>query len=171
MPTSTMPTATVARKPHHLIRFDLCCIVFVGGALGTVLRYALSTLPAAGAFQIGTFVANMLAAFCYATLSAYLPAASWIRPQLKEPLNRGLGMGLCGGLSTMSTLALEEFIALRDGAAAGMVAYCSTTFICGLLLAWFGAALGSALAREHTAKAADNGNADNSGDVDKEASR
>ena len=38
--------------------FHLCCVVFVGGMLGTVLRYALSALPATGAFHVGTFAAN-----------------------------------------------------------------------------------------------------------------
>ena len=148
-----MSTTISAGKPHHLIRFDVCCIVFVGGAVGTALRYAFSMLPTADAFHTGTFVANMIAALCYAALSAYLSAASWIRQQVKEPMNRGLGMGLCGGLSTMSTLALEEFTALRGGEMTGMIIYCLATFACGLLLAWLGATAGSALARMYAMKA------------------
>ena len=47
----------------------------------------------------------------------------------------------------MSTLALEEFTALRDGMTAGVIIYCLATFACGLLLAWLGAAIGTRLAK------------------------
>ena len=166
-----MSTSTAIGKPRHLIRFDLYCIVFVGGALGTALRYAFSVLPASGTFHIGTFAANMLAAFCYAGLSAYLPAAAWIGSRLKESMNRGLGMGLCGGLSTMSTLAVEEFTALRDDGTAGMIGYCLITFACGLALAWLGASLGYALAKSHAANASRENNDDNDGNFGEESAR
>ena len=60
----------------------------------------------------------------------------------KEYVNRGCGMGMCGGLSTMSTLALEEFTMLHDGKAMDCAAYCCTTFIVGCLLAYVGAHVG-----------------------------
>ena len=40
-------------------------------------------------------------------------------------------MGMCGGLSTMSTLAVEEFTLLRTSAVAGAIVYCLTTFVAG----------------------------------------
>ena len=54
-------------------------------------------------------------------------------------------MGMCGGLSTMSTLAVEEFTLLRTGVVAGAIVYCLTTFVAGLVIAYAGARLGSAL--------------------------
>lgn len=90
-------------------------VVFCGGAIGTAIRYAFAQIPAAGSFHTGTFVANMLACFCYAGLTAYLAGASRFGARSKELASRGLGMGVCGGLSTMSTLALEGFTAIRDG--------------------------------------------------------
>lgn len=54
-------------------------------------------------------------------------------------------MGMCGGLSTMSTLALEGFTALRGGDPAqtvGAVLYLLITFALGLAVAIVGVAVG-----------------------------
>ena len=93
-------------------------------------------------FHIGTFAANMAACFVYAALSAWLGGTRRIVGRAKEYVNRGCGMGMCGGLSTMSTLALEEFTMLHDGKAMDCAAYCCTTFIVGCLLAYVGAHVG-----------------------------
>ena len=131
---------------QHIIRFDLVCVVFLGGCLGTALRYALSLIPAHGWFHAGTFAANMIACFCYAALSAWLGGTGRLAGRAKEYVNRGFGMGMCGGLSTMSTLAVEEFMLLHGVDAAGGVAYCFATFAVGFALAYAGAAAGTRLA-------------------------
>ncbi len=156
--------------------------VFCGGFVGTLIRYILSlVLPQDGAdggvMYWGTFTANMIAAFVYAAVAAYLASAPWLGAQRKERTNRALGMGLCGGLSTMSTLALEGVTQLRaareasgtavqgvDSAAvivsssgsgttipadAAFVIYVGLTFIIGVLLAYAGSALGAKLAAGH----------------------
>lgn len=127
---------------QHIIRVDLICVVFLGGCIGTALRYAYSVIPDCGAFHIGTFAANMAACFVYAALSAWLGGTRRTVGRAKEYVNRGCGMGMCGGLSTMSTLALEEFTMLHDGKAMDCAAYCCTTFIVGCLLAYVGAHVG-----------------------------
>ena len=86
---------------QHIIRVDLICVVFLGGCIGTALRYACSVIPDCGAFHIGTFAANMAACFVYAALSAWLGGTRRTVGRAKEYVNRGCGMGMCGGLSTM----------------------------------------------------------------------
>lgn len=128
------------------IHLDIALAVFCGGAIGTAIRYAFAQIPAAGSFHTGTFVANMLACFCYAGLTAYLAGSSRFGARSKEFASRGLGMGVCGGLSTMSTLALEGFTAICDGQAAAGIAYLLVTFVLGLACATAGVWTGTHLA-------------------------
>jgi CrcB protein len=79
--------------------------IFVGGAIGTLVRAALSEAfprpPTAWPWPI--FIVNIVAAFVlgYAVtrLQERLPLSSYRRPLL--------GTGVCGGLSTFSTMQVE----------------------------------------------------------------
>nr|WP_083212239.1 fluoride efflux transporter CrcB [Mycobacterium malmoense] len=79
--------------------------VFVGGATGTLLRAALSTwLPTGvGEWPWATLGVNIIGAFMVSffttRLLERLPLSSFRRPLL--------GTGLCGGLTTFSTMQLE----------------------------------------------------------------
>jgi fluoride exporter len=79
--------------------------VFAGGALGTVVRAGLSeAFPhAPTAWPWPTFGVNIVAAFLLGyfvtRLQERLPLSSYRRPLL--------GTGLCGGLSTFSTMQVE----------------------------------------------------------------
>lgn len=141
----TRTTTPPARKLPD-IHLDIMLVVFCGGTIGTAIRYAFAQIPAAGGFHTGTFVANMLACFCYAGLTAYLAGSSRFGTRSKELASRGLGMGVCGGLSTMSTLALEGFTAIRDGQAMAGIAYLLVTFALGLTCAATGVWAGTHLA-------------------------
>ena len=79
--------------------------IFVGGALGTLLRAGLAeAFPRpATAWPWPTFAVNVVAAFLLGyfvtRLQERLPLSSYRRPLL--------GTGLCGGLSTFSTMQVE----------------------------------------------------------------
>ena len=114
--------------------------VFVGGALGTVARAVLGTLaaPDPARWPWPTFVVNVVGAFLlgYFTtrLLERLPLSSYRRPML--------GTGLCGGLTTFSTMQVETLKMLEShhyglairypvaSIAAGLVAvYLSTSLV------------------------------------------
>lgn len=133
---------------------QLYVVVFIGGAIGTCVRYLLGlAIPAtAGGFHFGTLAANLLACFVYAGLSAYLAQADWIRPRKRELVNRGAGMGVCGGLSTMSTLALEGFTGILGGQAGQALLYLLVSVVLGLLVAFAGVWCADRLAAGHRAE-------------------
>ena len=79
--------------------------IFLGGTVGTALRVALTRLPIAGApaWPWITFAVNLAGAFALGyfvtRLQERLPLSTYRRPLL--------GTGLCGALTTFSTLQLE----------------------------------------------------------------
>jgi CrcB protein len=88
--------------------------IFAGGALGTLARAALAQgFPhSATSWPWPTFAVNIVAAFLlgyFATrLQERLPLSSYRRPLL--------GTGLCGGLSTFSTMQVELLKMISAGA-------------------------------------------------------
>jgi CrcB protein len=93
--------------------------IFVGGALGTLARAALAqAFPhSATSWPWPTFAVNIVAAFLLGyfvtRLQERLPLSSYRRPLL--------GTGLCGGLSTFSTMQVE-IVEMLDAHAWGLAA-------------------------------------------------
>lgn len=143
--------------PYPFISPIIAGVVFLGGCVGTGVRYALSPLPVLGAssqttpgsFHLGTFIANMIACFCYAALVSYLAQAPWIPARRRELVSRSCGMGICGGLSTLSALALEVFLSLHAGSVFGALLYIVLTFAGGFVLALLGVRLATWMAEHH----------------------
>jgi len=103
--------------------------VFAGGAVGTLLRAGLSVafpFPASH-WPWPTFVVNVVGAFLlgyFATrLQERLPLSSYRRP--------ALGTGLCGGLTTFSTMQVEIVRMLEGHYFALALGYAAASLLAG----------------------------------------
>jgi fluoride exporter len=105
--------------------------IFAGGFIGAIARAGLGeVLPhSSEQWPWATFVVNIAGAFAlgYFTtrLQERLPLSSYRRPFL--------GTGLCGALTTFSTMQLELLSMLDDGNAALALAYAATSVTGGFL--------------------------------------
>lgn len=109
----------------------LLAAVFAGGFVGAVLRAALAeALPAEpGRWPWATFIVNIVGAFLlgYFTtrLQERLPLSTYRRPLL--------GTGLCGGLTTFSTVQVELLQMLDERDIALAAAYALASVVIGFL--------------------------------------
>ncbi|MFM7814199.1 MAG: fluoride efflux transporter FluC [Flavobacteriales bacterium] len=83
-------------------------LVFIGGGLGSVLRFALTNLLGSSAFIWATWTANILAA-CVIGLLVGLGVR-----ENQPPYWLLLAVGFCGGLSTFSTFSLETLQLIKQ---------------------------------------------------------
>ena len=130
-------------------------VVFVGGFVGVGFRRATDLLlPSVNGspFVVGTFVSNMLACFLFAMLTEYMATASWLRRRVRQVVSRGVGLGLLGGLSTMSGVMLETMEGLHERHIASALGYLAGNFAGGLLTAAAGVVLMQALLSRSTRK-------------------
>lgn len=111
--------------------------VFIGGGLGSVLRYGL-TLGATRILSLplwGTFTANMLGCLAIGFVGGIISTHA---VSLSSATRLFITVGLLGGLTTFSTLNLEALELLRLGKVSWVIGYLFITTITGLLLAALG---------------------------------
>ncbi len=112
--------------------------IYAGGVIGALIRVGLAQEfpPAAGAWPWPTFAVNMAGAL----LLGYFFALFRERPaeSLHHPF---LGIGICGTLTTFSTLQLELYEMVDGGHLGLAAAYCGLTIAAGYLCVRLGIGL------------------------------
>jgi CrcB protein len=113
--------------------------IALGGAVGTVSRYAVSQWFARehGAFPFGTLVINVLGSFLIAFMARVLTT-----PGSSPVLRAALTIGFCGGFTTFSTFSAEFVTLVQEGRSLRAVLYAVLSVISGVLAVVAGLALG-----------------------------
>lgn len=104
--------------------------LFAGGAVGTALRALLDTaLPlSSGHWPWATFTVNLAGA----ALLAVVLGVARRRRRTWETWRLALGTGVCGGLTTFSTLQVEALGLFRHGDLFLAISYLTATVAGGL---------------------------------------
>ncbi|MGE0068425.1 MAG: fluoride efflux transporter CrcB [Solirubrobacterales bacterium] len=112
--------------------------IYAGGVVGALIRVGLAEAfpPAAGTWPWPTFAVNLVGAL----LLGYFFALYRDHPEesLHHPF---LGTGICGTLTTFSTLQLELYELVDRGETGLAAAYCAATVLAGYLLVRVGIGL------------------------------
>lgn len=115
--------------------------IALGGMVGSLGRYAVGlTLPhGAGDFPWATFTVNVSGALAMGMLVAYLVD----RPGVHDLARPFLAVGLLGGWTTFSALAVETVSLGTAGHHGVAIGYVAATFVAGVLAVEVGDRLGS----------------------------
>ena len=111
-------------------------LVFVGGGLGSSLRYLIGKYlnSVETGIPYGTFAANIIGSFIIGlALGLALKYNS-----ISSNTILFVAVGFCGGFTTFSTFAYEIHVFLKNGDFTSFAIYTIASFIIGFLAVFFG---------------------------------
>ena len=110
--------------------------VFIGGGLGSVLRYIIGRYlnQTGSGFPLGTFTANILGSLLIGIIIG-LAAKNNTLSQNQTLL---LATGFCGGFTTFSTFAYENHVLFKSGDFTSFALYTFASFIAAFLAVFAG---------------------------------
>ncbi|HXC56275.1 MAG TPA: fluoride efflux transporter CrcB [Rhizomicrobium sp.] len=118
------------------MQLGILLAVALGGALGSLLRYAVATViqsPASSGYPWGIFIVNITGGF----LMGVIVELSALKLQITPEVRAFLTVGILGGYTTFSTFSLDSVLLIQRGAYASAAAYIvgSTVLSIGALFA------------------------------------
>lgn len=121
-------------------------LVFVGGGIGSLMRYLTALLMAAwfgAVFPFGTLTVNVTGSLLIGLLATLADERGILGPQARL----FLVVGLLGGFTTFSSFSLETFRLARDGEMTGALLNVTGNLGLGLICVWLGVGLGRVVER------------------------
>ncbi|ERN54652.1 CrcB family protein [Alkalihalophilus marmarensis] len=115
--------------------------ISIGGAIGTTFRYIFNIVTLETGYPLGTIIENLGGSFLLGFLTAW-----FIVFKPKEWVKTGLGVGLCGGFTTMSTFAADSVL-LYSVHIYNTLIYVVISLFGGVVCALAGSVLGTAIAK------------------------
>lgn len=105
-------------------------LVFIGGGLGSGLRYILSKyLNASTLIPYGTLIANIGGSLILGIALGWAIKTN----NLSTPTNLLISVGFCGGFTTFSTFSFENYALLKSGDYFPFLLYFFGSLLIGLL--------------------------------------
>ncbi len=120
--------------------------IALGGAIGSVSRYAVSSAIARGVNEVfpwGTLFANISGCFLIG-LFAMLTGPDG-RVLVAPDFRQFFTVGICGGYTTFSSFSLQTLALARDGDMTRAGLNVAGSVVCCLLGVWLGSVLGAAI--------------------------
>lgn len=111
-------------------------LVFIGGGLGSSLRYLITLLVrlTSTQFPYATLIANLMGCFLIGLLVGHLNRIGL----LKESLHLLFVIGFCGGLTTFSSFTLDFFYLIKTSSFLLPLLYFIGNIVLGMLLLLLG---------------------------------
>ncbi len=114
-----------------------CLCVFLGGGLGSLLRFLCSQLIPTphilGKFPLQTFFVNMLGCLIIGLLASF-----FANHDVRDSLRNFFIAGLCGGFTTFSTFSRESFSLIQSSDISIAILYIALSLILGILFVAIG---------------------------------
>jgi CrcB protein len=114
------------------LSFKSILLIFIGGGLGSIVRYYLSHLMNSYQlikFNLGTLSVNVIGSFFIGLILGYVLKS---QPENQNLISFAV-IGFCGGFTTFSSFSYDNFLLLKQGDYLQFLIYAVGSLVVGLL--------------------------------------
>jgi len=109
-------------------------LVFLGGGLGSTIRFILNKLIPNDSFPFSTLIVNLIGSFLIGLIISYLIKNN----MLKSDYFLLLVVGICGGLTTFSAFSLENLNMIKSNEIFNSIIYILISVSFCIILSYLG---------------------------------